>query len=473
MYMSVGTAAGVAVQQLVSSEVDAVQDVDVARVQSVLAGTFGQRVHGPPGKNPPPGEIGAQGLGPAPSPVDGIASSPMPSGPSCTSDLDCSLNGACRAGTCDCDAPWIGPSCAVLNMAVASDAADGYHPPNRSTSWGGNVLRGDDGVWHMFAAELINHCNMEFWLGNSRVIHAVANSSTGPFVRHDVVLPVWAHEPNVVRDPTSGEWVMFASSLPGGTAANVARRPCDCLAQTGHPRAGDSCNGDRDWAVKLETYMLHASSPWGPWSKPRLLPQEAPLIDSNLAPVILANGSLIGIFRDDGNDTSTRQNLHLVRAADWRDPSSYVESIIHIRGPGGTIFDGPEDPFVWHDGRRGGFHALFHQYPHPAGPHAFSRDGITWHWAPWDERTGHTAAGTAKGDCTGSPVGATPCAYGPIVEYRSSTVTYGARERPHLIFGPTGTPVALSNGACLHGGGERCFTLLQPVAQAESEHDSL
>ena len=41
----------------------------------------------------------------------------------------------------------------------------------------------------------------------------------------------------------------------------------------------------------------------------------------------------------DGNDTSTRQNLHLVRARDWRDARTYVESIVHIRGPEGSIFE--------------------------------------------------------------------------------------------------------------------------------------
>ena len=50
MFMSVGTAAGVAAKQLVDGEVDAVQDVDVAKVQAILTGVFEQRVHGPPGK---------------------------------------------------------------------------------------------------------------------------------------------------------------------------------------------------------------------------------------------------------------------------------------------------------------------------------------------------------------------------------------------------------------------------------------
>ena len=48
MFMSVGTAAGVAAQQLVLGEIDTVQDVNVTKVQNILTGLFGQRIHGPP-----------------------------------------------------------------------------------------------------------------------------------------------------------------------------------------------------------------------------------------------------------------------------------------------------------------------------------------------------------------------------------------------------------------------------------------
>ena len=44
MFMSVGTAAGVAAKQLVDGDVAAVQDVDVSKVQRILTATFGQRV---------------------------------------------------------------------------------------------------------------------------------------------------------------------------------------------------------------------------------------------------------------------------------------------------------------------------------------------------------------------------------------------------------------------------------------------
>ena len=49
--------------------------------------------------------------------------------------------------------------------------------------------------------------------------------------------------------------------------------------------------------------------------------QLSPLIDTNMAPVILGNGSLFGLWRNDDD----RGSVHVVRAEDWRDPDTYVE----------------------------------------------------------------------------------------------------------------------------------------------------
>jgi hypothetical protein len=36
----------------------------------------------------------------------------------CSSDLDCSLNGHCTGGLCQCDKPWTGVSCGELKCPV-------------------------------------------------------------------------------------------------------------------------------------------------------------------------------------------------------------------------------------------------------------------------------------------------------------------------------------------------------------------
>ena len=79
----------------------------------------------------------------------------------CQSDLDCSLNGICSTNqTCTCDAPWGGAACELLIRGptrVTGGGIYGYAP--NVTSWGGNVIRGDDGTWNMWVSEMIGGCS--------------------------------------------------------------------------------------------------------------------------------------------------------------------------------------------------------------------------------------------------------------------------------------------------------------------------
>jgi hypothetical protein len=68
--------------------------------------------------------------------------------PKCVTDLDCSLNGVCKGGSCLCDAAWTGPCCTALNLLPVPTAAPGYRHPNTST-WGGNIIVAN-GTYHMW-----------------------------------------------------------------------------------------------------------------------------------------------------------------------------------------------------------------------------------------------------------------------------------------------------------------------------------
>jgi hypothetical protein len=90
----------------------------------------------------------------------------------CTDDDDCSLNGVCdtSSGVCACDAEWAGgdASCARLNLLPTTPGA-GFHPPNAS-SWGGSLVRGDDGRVHMFAALMTEReCDLLHMLSASTI----------------------------------------------------------------------------------------------------------------------------------------------------------------------------------------------------------------------------------------------------------------------------------------------------------------
>ena len=67
-----------------------------------------------------------------------------------------------------------------------------------------------DGSWHLFVANMANGCGMEHWTSNSFVTHAVSSAPAGPYRRQGVALPVFAHNPQVVRYNKS-LWALFTS----------------------------------------------------------------------------------------------------------------------------------------------------------------------------------------------------------------------------------------------------------------------
>ena len=284
------------------------------------------------------------------------------------------------------------------------------------------------GVYHMYAAEMTRHCGINSWTRNSQLIHATSDNPTGTYKRHDVIRTPFAHEPDVAMGP-NGEFVLFWSEFHYKTPL------CNCTDGSTLP----SCHAMLP-AAQFYNYMSYSMDPNGPWSDP--VPVVAPEPrrgDTNFAPVILKDGSLVGFSRRWLQDGSRN---HLVTASNWNDPSTYVESQEeiwpHLPGPG------TEDPFLYLDGN-GRFHAIFHNmYPEDnqenCGGHAYSMDGKNWVYGgkAFDNHVVFTDGGA---------------------------FTFSRRERPHFVFAQDGvTPLALTNGA-QYGGkyGDATYTLLQPV----------
>ena len=117
----------------------------------------------------------------------------------------------------------------------------------------------------------------------------------------------------------------------------------------GDGSSGQSCHAGRNWSMPLPTFMSFTRTPEGNWSAPVAVPkvQQAPLIDSNLSPIIFKNGSLLGLWRNDDD----RGSIHTATAADWRDPETYVQHTYDIFSRGGLPalnagLEGVEDPYA-------------------------------------------------------------------------------------------------------------------------------
>ena len=191
------------------------------------------------------------------------------------------------------------------------------------------------------------------------------------------------------------------------------------------------------------------------WSKPQLVLERTPQMDTNFAAVINKDGSLIGLWRDHHLSAGVKgkSTMHLAQATNWKHPSTYTHSMNDllfgdngIENPGGV-----EDPFIYVDSR-GNYHALFHMlypsHPYSNGGHAYSQNGLNWTW-------------------TGQ-------AYDGNVTYTDGSRIVANGDRPHLLFDESGKiPVALTTSASTGWGApgmeiDQTFTLLRPLRKTKS-----
>ena len=345
---------------------------------------------------------------------------------SCSTQADCSYNGACIDNVCKCIPQFQGDFCNVFNFApVDYNKGQGLRTIEDSgfqtSSWGGSILQADDGNFHMWAAEMTYSTGIKSWITNSRVIHAVAENPARPFdfERKDVVAPVFAHEPTVSRAPT-GEYVLFYTSNFGSPPGSQCGLPCQC---GNNGSSCLSCPNDQQCVNRsspLSSWMTYAKSPSGPWSTPEPVPSPT-RSDTNLACLIRSNSSLACLGRPD---------LGSLHADNWRNTSSYQWSPLKGDGISG------EDPMVWLDettDENGDYLEVIHAVTHgggwsqPFGFHYTSTDGgYTWNNS---DKTTH--------------------AYDNLIQVNNGpvdSVLLSRRERPHVVIDNKGDLIGLSNG---------------------------
>lgn len=109
----------------------------------------------------------------------------------CATDEDCYLNGRCVAGSCDCDAGWIGSHCGQFDFVPTPPTPLGgkaYPPASDSSTWGTSVIKGKDGKFHMYTSGILGKCGLAVWAPNCALTHATSSTLDGVYEAQDVIM---------------------------------------------------------------------------------------------------------------------------------------------------------------------------------------------------------------------------------------------------------------------------------------------
>ena len=372
--------------------------------------------------------------------VAAVVTSSAPADAVCSDQ--CSLNGVCSStGGCQCDIPWSGISCGVLDLLPVNQrqqpgaAVYGYVP--NVSSWGGSILRDDAGLYHLFVAQMQTG-GLTGWGSESECVHATSTRIGGPFYKQSVLVPKECHGPVVLRAPQDGEYLLFHQGDGRGSARNRSS-PAD--------------------------FMHHSRSPAGPFVPTTTTP-------ASLDPQNRGCGMPTAAFHPNNTLFVVCGNGHALYAADrWDGVWRLVTAL--------TTPPKWEDPTLWFD-RRGNWHIIYHvwaadpfeKHNEPAAGHAFSSNGLEWTFSTTQPFTG-TVNFTDRG-----------------------SKQFATRERPQMVFMDTArqTPVGLTSavspqplgpwchecsmGACsqckVTAGRDWTYTIFQPLRTAHStrmKHD--
>ena len=285
----------------------------------------------------------------------------------CTSDLTCSLNGACVSGVCVCDGGWQGAVCDELAIQPASRSG-GLHNASMA-SWGGNSVF-EGGKYHLFAAAMLNDCGLEAWGSNSYIVRAEADSVAGPFEPKETVLGPFAHNPTVRQLP-DGSVLLYligdgSQRQPPHDCRNTTRAtPAPVPTWTAPPPPpGTTGTG---------AFVAHAPSVRGPWELIEVARTNESVSDdlcsgwTNPSPHVMPDGSVTLAFQSSRCEPFPVGKhyvalIGLARARTWRGPYSLLGPNAVNKEQPWCVAGQAEDPFLWRSDR--GWHLLMHGSKH-------------------------------------------------------------------------------------------------------------
>lgn len=291
----------------------------------------------------------------------------------CVTDVDCSLNGKCASGACRCRTGWTGTSCGHPDfLPLANPNTSGYPlPVGVSSVWGGSITEGEDKLWHMYTAQMVENCPLQSWKSNSIIAHATSKDPLGPYVYRDTVMTHFAHNPHIQKVPGTSPPVYALYHIGCGANGSVF----DCNKQplpnpVPNRKKALPCD-DAHWVG-----VLTSNSPNGPWnnhSGPVILFPNGTVETgyTNPSMYFFPNGSAILAYRSGSNrwPGAGHEAVGLASCANWSGPCYDLTVAVpalamssNCRPPDATHAN-CEDMALWPD-ENGHWHMLTHEHHH-------------------------------------------------------------------------------------------------------------
>eukprot|EP01048_Picozoa_sp_COSAG05_P022542 COSAG05_NODE_4551_length_1467_cov_1.287281_1_plen_372_part_00 len=222
-------------------------------------------------------------------PLQSVASSrSMPAvdgGATCSTGLDCQLNGVCSSDhLCVCDAAWGGSNCSMLKLVSPPGfTPSGFHSLKSNWSaWGGGaVYDPKQNKWQAVFHELSGRCGMKTWGANGQTRMAYAEKPAGPYTVTQLLLPPSATNPSIGRDASTG--TILVTHIGTGNSSGPACFACPKLDGITPPNrkqdalCSDNPRGSHE--TPLFNSPLGASGPLGttdfengPWTSESSMP---------------------------------------------------------------------------------------------------------------------------------------------------------------------------------------------------------
>lgn len=242
-------------------------------------------------------------------------------------------------------------------------------------NWGSSIVKGDDGKYHLFYAQMPRDLGFSTWLNDGVISRATADKPEGPYTHQETVLKgrgfgFWdettAHNPWIQK--YDGKYYLYyMSSNYGGRKLNPT--------QLHDARTKWIDNEFR--ALVRENQRIgvavadNITGPWKRFDKPMVEPK-LPIekITCNPAVTQRPDGGFLMLVRGDMPDTTELVRHQAIALAD--SPTGPWE----IQPKAAVSYMNAEDPAVWYDKKRERYYAIYHGFGYMGL--ITSLDGLNW-----------------------------------------------------------------------------------------------